>query len=198
MARTWTYCRSLFLISFAVSLVSCQKQESLSDKVKVTPIPEKPIVIDATITLGDRTINRSWFSSSFALQNKSSKVLVVRAIDYKVFATTRTGAKNLTATAVPEELNQASSFAILPPDESGYINYTNFVSPLSVYCADGTVSGSCDYKKEILQYIYIGGLPTRNETDSFTFPVTVELIGWFQENGIPKDRFSKIIALVTQ
>lgn len=192
--------RGAFFVLFCLFLsmqLGCNRTESLADKVTTKSVPENPIVIDAPIPIGGKTIEKAWYSVSFRIENKTEKYLNIRAMKFKTQASTKSGSSTLEATATPES-GGALSFALLNPGQTGYTNTSAYSNPLGYTCYDGTNISVCPYFPDLIEYVYVGGNPGKPQTENFSYVVETELLGWFSEaDGVPIERFNKIVNYVT-
>jgi hypothetical protein len=122
---------------------------------------------------------------------------VLRAIKFKISASTIAGSYSGDATSVPEDGN-AYYFVNLGPGEEGYVNSSNYARPSGRVCPDGSFGDYCPYDGSILGFIYIGGNPGKPESQSYAYSVQAELLGWFYgDDGIPAERYNKYLFFTT-
>jgi hypothetical protein len=165
----------LFWPLVAFLLISCGKKHS--DEVDVSIGPEKPIVINADITVVDPsdststiTIKAPWFKHKVTVLNNSGNNVTVVAMNYEIL-----GNKNGVQTT--NNINVSSSITTIP------------------YLLNVPGTGSEAARTKTLSNLYIFGLTAG---DNFNYSVRAKAIGWFGPPDAPNDRLEKLVSFQTQ
>lgn len=166
---------------WCLGLTQCSGVEGLSKDVKITLVPEDPVVINADITLYANTENEvviraPWYLFRSSVTNNSDKTLYFVTYTFKV-----TGRK---------DGRQVTSNHSIDPNFSCFSDtlsrpYLAIITPGTTY----KQADSCDstsYDDLAYEAWYIHGLP---EADSFDYSVDVTAEGWFvNADGVPIER----------
>jgi hypothetical protein len=191
-------------ILFITALSSCGGDEGKSGKVKLSIIPEKPIVITAdSVDDNDNIIKAPWFSFRASMNNTSTDTVTVVALEVEVTGTDENGSTVSGKVAfTPSQFNTS----IEKPDGSGATvtvdcKYTYFAqlaagttaSDLKLYGADP------DCGDPPVPTFYVGNNPKGREgSNNYRYTVKMKPLGWFGSYLLPTDRFERTQTFYTQ
>lgn len=173
----------IFLSTFTLALFSCSKEDEDTKNVKVTLVPENPIVIEAPFTYsvgaGDEKqeieVDGPWYQSRLVIVNGTNQILTVVAVVHRVEAFGEDG-------EIKEVVNEFGSDLLLVnnDDDDGNDQYYLFeIGPSE------TLDSPVVY--------YSGGLPDKenDQVTSYNYTVSMEIQGWFGPNTAPQKSFKK-------
>jgi len=187
----------MFLISFLpFGLLSCGGDAGKSSKTTISILPDRPIVI--TASLKDPPVAAPWFRFQVKVQNDSDEPLTIISLQIRVRAYINGTLQEVTGAFDP------SSFK--PPSSSAAVcTYTSFgIIPaggsltLTPKLFNGTTSADCNS----LGAVFYAQSNPKDSSDPNGPPpryvVTVEPLGWFGDESNPTDRYTKSFQFSTQ
>ena len=191
---------TVFLAIFCVTYVAqCGEEDALSKDVKLTLVPEDPIVVNADITLrpgteSEQTIPGPWFLFRYSIFNGSDRELSLVTYIFKISGI-RNGARFI------EEASIDPSSACTDPDN-------NLRAFLAIVPAGATASGAvetspmvgnCNPRILEVPPDYEGWYIALPEADNTFYSIDVEAAGWFENaDRIPIERLDVFGSLFTQ
>lgn len=192
MTYTHILSRVLFCVFAVASLSQCKGGKSKSQAAEMTVYPAQPIVIDASVKIGDKTYNKPWFSFEVEIENLTGYRFRIVALEAIITATSSSGTTTTKTVA-------------WAPGEADYT--------LDDLKCSYTIFGTWDLnEKKKLRLENSNNLcgqadalffSDNNERgvngNSFRYKVKVKPQGYFiDENGNPDDRFDKTKTIFTR
>lgn len=186
--------RKALLILLIPLIGQCGGKKGKSAEVEIEAIPDKPVVINADSTSGDKTYKKPWFKFQVKLTNNSDTKITIVALETETVSTTISGFNTMKGAVDPSTHNKTisindvvhecnyASYGTIDAKSSGFLQ----ISHQDPECPQGPIT------------FFIDGVTVDDVSPNFRFRVKLKPIGWFGPADEPQDRFENSGSFSTQ